>query len=182
MPLNIPPYGALCNFVVDNKKKPESFLFHGYGWPSTWITVFYICNSSTNVFSYLYLCICFVTWIGEGSGAGPRCGRHADFIGECGGTNERLEIHSPQCPLIGRFYDANYPINYSLFVQLSASHSNALIILIVNQHNEGLISFLCPEYMLSYLELPLLGLYSHVMRARIIIVVRWQKAAILHKP
>ena len=37
MPLNIPPYGALCNFVVDNKKKPalESFLFHGYGWPST---------------------------------------------------------------------------------------------------------------------------------------------------
>ena len=129
MPLNIPPYGALCNFVVDNKKKPESFLFHGYGWPSTWITVFYICNSSTNVFSYLYLCICFVTWIGEGSGAGPRCGRHADFIGECGGTNERLEIHRLQCPLIGRFYDANYLINYSLFVQLSASHINALIIL-----------------------------------------------------
>ena len=125
----------------------------------------------------------FVLWIAEGSGACPRCGsRHADFIGECGGTNERLEIHSPQCPLIGRFYDANYPINYSLFVQLSASHSNALIILIVNQHNEGLISFLCPEYMLSYLELPLLGLYSHVMRAWIIIVVRWQKAAILHKP
>ena len=134
MPLNIPPYGALCNFVVDNKKKHAlvSFLFHGYGWPSTWISVFNICHSSTNVFLYLYLylCICFVTWIGEGSGAGPRCGRHADFIGECGGTNERLEIHRAcNVPYSRRFYDVNYLINYSLFVQLSASHINALIIL-----------------------------------------------------
>ena len=93
----------------------------------------------------------------EESGGCPRCGRHADFIGECGGTNERLEIHSLQCPLIGRFYDANYLVNYSLFVQLSASHSNALINLIVPEHNEGLISFLCLGIYVVILGVAIIG-------------------------
>ena len=109
------------NFLIDNKKNLE------YEWAGYCIC---IC-----VFILICICICifcdlcFVIWIEEGSGACPRCGRHADFIGECGGTNERLEIHSLQCLLIGRFYDANYLLNHSLFVQLSASHINALIIL-----------------------------------------------------